>query len=69
MNFLLIEALERFYNFYGPDYKVEFPTGSGNMITLDEASNELTKRLTKVSKSAFIYVAIILLTRSDLLTR
>ena len=36
MNFLLIEALERLYNFYGPTYKVEFPTRSGLKINKEK---------------------------------
>ena len=30
LNFLLIEALERYHHFYGDSLKVECPTGSGN---------------------------------------
>ena len=36
INFLLIEALQRFHHFYGDDLRVECPTGSGNMATLAE---------------------------------
>jgi hypothetical protein len=45
MNYLLIEAMTRFYNFYGDTLKVEFPTGSNNWITLDQASYELMNRM------------------------
>ena len=45
LNFLLIEALERYHHFYGDTLKVEFPTGSGRRITLKEASVELSRRL------------------------
>ena len=34
VNYLLIEALERYHHFYGDDFKVECPTGSGNMHEL-----------------------------------
>ena len=44
-NFLLIEALERYHHFYGDSLLVEFPTGSGNKITLKAASEELSRRL------------------------
>jgi len=44
-NYLIIEALERYYHFYGDDYLVEFPTGSGNRITLLEAADRLGDRL------------------------
>jgi len=44
-NFLLIEALERYHHFYGDSLLVEFPTGSGNKITLKAAAQELSRRL------------------------
>ena len=44
-NFLLVEALERYHLFYGESFKVESPTGSGNMMTLQEVSRELARRL------------------------
>jgi hypothetical protein len=44
-NFLLIEALERYHHFYGDSLMVEFPTGSGNKISLKEAAQELSRRL------------------------
>lgn len=45
INFLLIEALQRFHHFYGDGFKIEFPTYSGNWINLWEVSQELSKRL------------------------
>ena len=45
MNFLLIESLQKFAHFYGDSFKVEFPSRSGNWITLWQASLELEKRL------------------------
>ena len=45
LNYLLIEALQRFHHYYGDEMKVECPTGSGNFITLDEAANDLSQRL------------------------
>lgn len=48
VNFLLIEALERYHHFYGDTLKVEFPTGSGNRITLAEAAQALGQRLTRL---------------------
>ncbi|HEX4497822.1 MAG TPA: glucosidase [Thermoanaerobaculia bacterium] len=44
-NYLLIEALERYHNFYGDTLKVECPTGSGTMMNLDEVAAELRRRL------------------------
>ena len=48
VNFLLIEALQRFDYFYGNELKVEFPTGSGRLMTLWEVSIELEKRLSNI---------------------
>ncbi|GGG49505.1 MGH1-like glycoside hydrolase domain-containing protein [Hymenobacter glacieicola] len=48
MNFLLVESLQRFYHYYGPDFKVEYPTGSGQFSTLLEISQALTERLTRL---------------------
>ncbi|MCA9213386.1 MAG: glucosidase [Planctomycetales bacterium] len=48
VNYLLIEAIERYYEFYGDDLKVECPVGSGTMMTLREVSTELNTRLTKL---------------------
>ncbi len=47
-NFLLIEALERYHHFYGDTLKVEFPTGSGRRVTLQEAADELARRLNRL---------------------
>jgi hypothetical protein len=48
MNFLIIESLQRFHHYYGDDFKVECPTGSGKFLTLDEIANELARRLEKL---------------------
>jgi hypothetical protein len=48
LNYLLIEALERYCHFYGDSFKVECPTGSGKMLTLDEAALEIALRVTKL---------------------
>jgi hypothetical protein len=45
INFLLIESLERYHHFYGDDLKAEFPTGSGNWLTLKQVAHELARRL------------------------
>ena len=41
---LLLEALERFHHFYGPELKVECPVGSGRMLNLQEVARELGVR-------------------------
>ncbi|HEY4111389.1 MGH1-like glycoside hydrolase domain-containing protein [Puia sp.] len=48
MNFLIIEALQRFHHYYGDDFKIEYPTHSGQMKTLDEISTELSLRLSRI---------------------
>jgi hypothetical protein len=48
INFLLVEALERYHHFYGDGLKVECPTGSGRMVDLGEASREIARRLTRI---------------------
>jgi hypothetical protein len=48
VNYLLIEALQRFYYYFGEDFKVECPSGSGQMMTLWEVASELSQRLTRL---------------------
>ena len=38
VNYLLIESLQKFHHYFGDDFKVEFPTGSGQMMTLWEVA-------------------------------
>lgn len=48
VNYLLIEALERYHYFYGNSLKVECPTGSGRWMNLAEVAHELSSRLVKL---------------------
>jgi hypothetical protein len=48
INFLIIEALERYHFFYGDALKVEFPTRSGNLMTLKEIARQLSIRLVRI---------------------
>ncbi len=48
VNALIIRALLHFYSYYGTDFKIECPTGSGNMMTLFEVAQELSKRLSGI---------------------
>lgn len=48
VNFLIIESLQRFHFYYGDEFKVECPTGSGNMLSLNEIADELSKRIAKL---------------------
>jgi hypothetical protein len=48
VNFLMIEALQKFHHYLGDDFKVECPTGSGHMKTLWEVSLDLSNRLISI---------------------
>jgi hypothetical protein len=48
VNFLIIESLQKFHHYYGDDFKVECPVGSGRLVTLNEAANEIATRLTRI---------------------
>jgi hypothetical protein len=48
MNYLFIESLQKFHYYYGDDFKIECPTGSGKFMTLLEVSRELSRRLAKL---------------------
>jgi hypothetical protein len=45
VNYLLIESLQQFHPYYGDDFTVEYPTGSGQYLTLREIADELSQRL------------------------
>jgi hypothetical protein len=47
-NFLVLEALERYHHFYGDEFKVECPVGSGTLLTLQEVALELESRLSRL---------------------
>jgi hypothetical protein len=48
VNFLLIESLQKFHHYFGESFTVEFPTGSGKMLTLWEVAAELARRLMRI---------------------
>ena len=48
VNYLIIESLQKFHYYYGDDFRVECPTGSGKMLTLGEVATELAGRLAKL---------------------
>jgi hypothetical protein len=48
VNYLVIEALQRFYSYYGDDFRVECPVGSGNLLHLGEVASELARRLCRL---------------------
>src|SRR5580698_9725789 len=48
LNYLVISALERYYRFFGDDFTVEYPTGSGTRLTLDKVAADLQDRLISI---------------------
>jgi hypothetical protein len=48
VNYLLIESLQKFHHYFGDDFKIEFPSGSGNRLTLSEVAAEISRRLTGI---------------------
>jgi hypothetical protein len=48
MNYLIVEALERYHHFYGDSARVECPTGSGRFVTLKGAADEIASRLSRI---------------------
>ena len=48
VNFLLVEALQRYHHFYGDDFQIECPTGSGVKMNLREVAAEISRRLTGI---------------------
>ena len=48
INYLIIEALHKFHKFYGDAYQVEYPSGSGVLLSLDAVAMELTRRLQRM---------------------
>ena len=48
INYLFIEALKKYYEYYGDTLKVEFPTGSNNLINLRDVAKRLSQRITSI---------------------
>jgi hypothetical protein len=48
VNYLIIESLQKFHHYYGDDFKIECPTGSGNFMTILEVAEELSERLCRL---------------------
>jgi len=45
VNYLIIESLQKYYHYLGDEFKVECPTGSGNMMNLWQVAEEISRRL------------------------
>ena len=50
VNYLIIESLQRFHHYYGDDFQVEYPVGSGKMLTLRQIADELSRRMINLFK-------------------
>jgi hypothetical protein len=48
INYLIIESLKKFDFYYGGDFSIEYPTGSGNYLTMDIIAKELSLRCMKI---------------------
>jgi hypothetical protein len=48
VNYLIIESLQKFHHYYGDDFKIECPTGSGKMLTINGVAHELANRLSRL---------------------
>jgi Glycosyl hydrolase family 63 C-terminal domain len=48
INFLLVEALQKYHRFYGEDVLIEYPSGSGTKLTLGQIAEDLSRRLTRI---------------------
>ena len=48
VNYLIIESLQKFHHYYGDDFRVECPTGSGQFLTLNQVATELSQRLIRL---------------------
>lgn len=48
VNALLVQSLRKLYSYYGNDFKVECPTGSGRLMTLWEVANDIARRLSNI---------------------
>ena len=48
MNYLIIESLQKFHHYYGDDFRVECPTGSGQLRTIDQIGDEIASRLERL---------------------
>ncbi|MGE3844430.1 MAG: glucosidase [Vicinamibacterales bacterium] len=48
VNFLIIESLQKFHHYYGDDFRIECPTGSGHYCSIREVADELSRRLSRI---------------------
>jgi hypothetical protein len=51
MNYIIIDSLRQFHTYYGDDFRVECPTGSGIQMTLREIADELARRVARLFRA------------------
>ncbi|MCP9763054.1 MGH1-like glycoside hydrolase domain-containing protein [Lacihabitans soyangensis] len=50
LNYLIIDSLHKYSKYYGEDYEVEYPTNSGEIVTIREAALQISERLINIFK-------------------
>jgi hypothetical protein len=50
LNYLIIDSLHKYSNYYGEDYEVEYPTNSGEIVTIRQAALQISERLINIFK-------------------
>jgi len=48
INYLIVESLMKFHDYYGESFRLEYPTGSGNFLTLDKIATNISERLINI---------------------
>jgi hypothetical protein len=48
VNYLIVESLQQFHHYYSDDFRIECPSHSGKMLSLDEAADELSHRMINI---------------------
>jgi hypothetical protein len=48
VNYLIIESLQKFHHYYGDDFRIECPVGSGRLVTINDVADEIGTRLTRI---------------------
>jgi len=48
VNFLIIDSLQKFHHYYGDDFRIECPTGSGRLVSINDVATELARRLARI---------------------
>ena len=48
VNFLLIDAMREYHRYYGDQFRIECPTGSGTFVSIGEAADEIARRLVRL---------------------